>query len=51
MQCVQGDGEHLPLEDNQVDYVFANMFLHHIESPIWTIMEMARILKFGGRLL
>ena len=51
LQCVQGDGEHLPLEDNQVDYVFANMFLHHVESPILAIKEMVRILKSGGKLV
>jgi SAM-dependent methyltransferase len=34
-----------------VDYVFANMFLHHVDSPPAAIREMARILKPGGRLV
>jgi ubiquinone/menaquinone biosynthesis C-methylase UbiE len=45
-----GEAESLPLEDSSVDYVFANMYLHHVESPPAAIREMARILKPGGRL-
>lgn len=46
-----GEAESLPLADGSVDYVFANMFLHHVESPADAIREMARILKPGGRLV
>ena len=46
-----GDAESLPVEDERVDYVFANMFLHHVESPPAAIKEMVRILKPGGRLV
>ena len=46
-----GEAESLPLEDGSVDYVFANMCLHHVESPSAAIREMARILKPGGRLV
>lgn len=46
-----GEAESLPLEVSSVDYVFANMFLHHVESPPAAIREMARILKPGGRLV
>jgi ubiquinone/menaquinone biosynthesis C-methylase UbiE len=46
-----GEAESLPLEDSSVDYVFANMFLHHVEAPPAAIREMARILKPGGRLV
>jgi ubiquinone/menaquinone biosynthesis C-methylase UbiE len=38
----------LPFGADEVDYVFANMFLHHVESPAESIKEMARILKSGG---
>jgi ubiquinone/menaquinone biosynthesis C-methylase UbiE len=41
----------LPLDDAAVDYVFANMFLHHVERPGRTIIEIARVLKPGGRLV
>ncbi len=46
-----GGAESLPLEDEAVDYVFANMYLHHVESPPQAIGEMARLLKPGGRLV
>jgi len=45
-----GHAESLPLEDAEVDYVFANMYLHHVESPPEAIRELARILKPGGKL-
>jgi len=46
-----GDAEKLPVENGSVDYVFANMCLHHVENPAAAIIEMARILKAGGRLV
>lgn len=45
-----GEAEQLPLPDEAVAYVFANMYLHHVESPRLAIKEMARILKPAGRL-
>ncbi len=51
LKCIQGVGEDLPIEDNSVDYVFANMFLHHVENPSLVIKEMQRILKSGGKLV
>ncbi|MFQ6050636.1 MAG: class I SAM-dependent methyltransferase [Candidatus Hydrothermarchaeota archaeon] len=46
-----GEAEKLPIEDEVVDYVFANMFLHHVEIPEIAIKEMARILKPGDILV
>lgn len=46
-----GESEALPIEDEAVDYVFANMYLHHVESPVKAIDEMVRILKPGGKLV
>jgi len=46
-----GEAENLPVSDNSVDYVFANMYLHHVESPSQAIIEMVRILKPGGILV
>ena len=43
-----GESEQLPLLEESVDYVFANMYLHHVESPSDAVREMARILKPGG---
>lgn len=46
-----GEAENLPLEDNHVDYVFANMYLHHVLDPAAAVKEMVRVLKPGGRLV
>ncbi len=46
-----GEAETLPLPDESVDYVFANMALHHVPVPPVAIQEMVRILKPGGRLV
>lgn len=51
LECRQGEAESLPLDDGSVDYAFANMFLHHVESPPVAIREMVRILKPGGVLV
>jgi arsenite methyltransferase len=45
------DGSSLPLEDESIDVVFANMYLHHCPEPAAAIHEMVRILKPGGRLM
>lgn len=46
-----GSAEKLPIEDNSVDYSFANMYLHHVENPGLAIKEMVRILKPSGKLI
>jgi ubiquinone/menaquinone biosynthesis C-methylase UbiE len=46
-----GDASSLPIQDETVDYVFANMYLHHVEVPQEAIKEMVRILKPGGMLV
>lgn len=46
-----GEAEKLPIPDEAVDYAFANMYIHHVESPQTAIKEMARILKPGGELV
>ncbi len=46
-----GESERLPVEDGTVDYVFANMYLHHVETPSEAIREMARILRPGGKVV
>lgn len=49
--CLQADEYSLPLDSDSVDYVMANMFLHHVENPGQAITEMTRILKPGGKLV
>ena len=51
VDCRQGTAERLPIEDEQVDYVFANMYIHHVERPPAALKEMSRILRPGGRLV
>jgi ubiquinone/menaquinone biosynthesis C-methylase UbiE len=51
VECRVGESEHLPLEDGEVDYAFANMYLHHVEHPDTAIGEIYRILKPGGRMV
>ena len=43
-----GSAERIPIEDESVDYVFANMLLHHVEEPSRAVREMARVLRPGG---
>ncbi len=51
IDCRIGEAEKLPIENEFVDYVFANMYLHHVEVPQTAVKEMVRILKPGGRLV
>jgi len=46
-----GESEQLPIPDETMDYAFANMFLHHVESPSEALQEMVRILKQKGKLV
>jgi len=51
LTALEGGAERLPVPDASVDFVFANMFLHHVDDPSRAIAEMARILRPGGRLV
>ena len=51
LTCVAGDSDALPLDEQSVDYSFANMFLHHVVDPAKAISELYRILKPGGKLV
>src|SRR5438874_346483 len=46
-----GDIESLPVGTSEVDVVLGNMVLHHATDPPRAILEMARILKPGGRVV
>ncbi len=46
-----GESAALPIGQGVVDCAFANMYLHHVESPEAAILEMVRILKPGGKLV
>jgi ubiquinone/menaquinone biosynthesis C-methylase UbiE len=51
IQYRPGNAESLPIADDRVDYAFANMYLHHVETPPAAIREMVRILKPEGKLV
>ncbi len=46
-----GQYNKLPIQDESVDYSFANMYLHHVDSPLKAIEEMVRVLKPGGKIV
>lgn len=49
VRTIVGDGCDMPLEEESIDLVCANMFLHHIEEPLLAIKEMYRVLKPSGK--
>lgn len=46
-----GSLESLPLDDRSVDAALLTLVLHHLPSPAAALVEAARVLKPGGRLL
>jgi len=48
---VCGSARQIPLHDDQFDYVFSHVVLHHIVEIGDTQAEIARVLKLGGRLV
>lgn len=48
---VLGEAEHLPFKDGEFDAVVCRLAIHHFAHPEGEIREMARVLKFGGRLV
>jgi ubiquinone/menaquinone biosynthesis C-methylase UbiE len=48
VECRLGRAEALPIDDASVDYVLANMYLHHVDDPAQAISEAVRILRPGG---
>jgi SAM-dependent methyltransferase len=48
---VQACADRLPFADNLFDFVFCRGVLHHVADVRKTIVEMARVLRLGGRLV
>lgn len=51
IRFLEGKVEELPIEDETVDLVCANMLLHHVNDPLQVFKEMYRILKPGGKVM
>jgi len=51
IEYIIADGSSIPLNDDTFDYVFANMYVHHADSPENAINEMVRILRSNGKLV
>ena len=47
----QGSSEHLPFEDQTVDFVVSTGSLHHWADPMLAFNEIHRVLKPGGQML
>jgi len=50
VKLLQGEIEHLPLEDAKVDHVIASLVLHEVDPLEKGLSEIARVLKPGGHL-
>jgi SAM-dependent methyltransferase len=50
-EVVTVPADHLPFSDSQFDFVFSNSVLEHIPNIEGVLIEVARVLKPGGRFL
>ncbi len=48
-KAILTDPSVLKLDDDSIDYAFANMYLHNTEDPHAALKEIIRILKPGGK--
>ncbi len=51
VDCIIGDVEALPFDDNSFDLVLANYMLYHVPNLERAIAELRRVLRPGGTLL
>ena len=50
-QIIKGTAEHLPAENDSVDFVVSTLVLCSVENPKQVLSEVKRILRRGGRFL
>lgn len=51
IELIQGEAEHIPMEDAKVDAVICSMVIHEVDPPEQGLREIQRVLKKGGRAL
>lgn len=51
VECVQGDAQSLPLQDETFDWVICNAVFPHFPDKLRALREIRRVLKDGGRLV
>jgi demethylmenaquinone methyltransferase / 2-methoxy-6-polyprenyl-1,4-benzoquinol methylase len=50
VSLVRGEAEHLPFADQQFDHLTFTYLLRYVEDPLATMVELARVVKPGGRI-
>ncbi|MGD0940373.1 MAG: class I SAM-dependent methyltransferase [Terracidiphilus sp.] len=50
-EVINASADHLPFPDSQFDSVFSNSVLEHIQNIEGVLLEVARVLRPGGRFL
>ncbi|HEY5287379.1 MAG TPA: class I SAM-dependent methyltransferase [Solirubrobacteraceae bacterium] len=50
VSLVQGEAERLPFVDEQFDHLTFTYLLRYVEDPLTTMVELARVVKPGGRI-
>jgi ubiquinone/menaquinone biosynthesis C-methylase UbiE len=45
------DAAHLPFTDDKFDFVILNNMIYHVKDPDAVLLELARVLCHGGRLI
>ncbi|MGN6461914.1 MAG: class I SAM-dependent methyltransferase [Pseudolabrys sp.] len=51
LELIEGDIEHLPFADGELDGVLLSGVIHHFPDPRRTIAEVQRVLRLGGRFM
>ena len=51
VECLQGNAAALPVDDHSVDLFLSHFGLHCFADPHAAIMEIARVLRPGGRII
>ncbi len=45
---IKGTGDHIPLDDNIIDFCYARLLYQHLPTPVEVLLEMRRTTRPGG---